>query len=185
MTASNPAGGRLDPGRGILRTGRKGLVSLNAESRIRLPRRSLREWGCFGEAVLCLGLARLAIGCVRFRHLSRRLGRPNEETPAESPRHQDTPTRLVSWAIDAAGRRTPWKSTCLVRALAAHAMLHRRGISSTLYLGVDPGSGPARTLDAHAWLRSGTCVVTGGEVMDRFTPVASFADPSAEARSGA
>jgi hypothetical protein len=48
-------------------------------------------------------------------------------------------------------------------------MLRRRGIRSTLYLGVarDP-------ITAHAWLRVGALNVTGGQDVARYAVVASF-----------
>ena len=50
-------------------------------------------------------------------------------------------------------------------------MLRRRGIPSTLYLGMtrDP-------VAAHAWLRVGDTNVTGGRDVERYAVVASFAD---------
>jgi hypothetical protein len=56
-------------------------------------------------------------------------------------------------------------------------MLHRRGIPSTLYLGVaKPSPGSDTPLEAHAWLRSGAVHVTGGARVDRYAVVATFAD---------
>lgn len=77
----------------------------------------------------------------------------------------------VRWAVETMARVLPWKPVCLPQALAAKKMLHRRGISSTLYLGVDP----ARDLDAHAWVRVGGTIVTGGPRPDRFAVVSTFA----------
>jgi hypothetical protein len=64
-------------------------------------------------------------------------------------------------------------ATYLVQALAAKIMLTRRGICSTLYLGAaKAGEG----LAAHAWLRSGSVIVTGGPGRERFTVISTFAD---------
>jgi len=60
---------------------------------------------------------------------------------------------------------------CFPQALAATLMLRRRGIRSTLYLGVDPH----RDLDAHAWVRVGGLIVTGGPDEARFVVVSTFA----------
>jgi thiazole synthase ThiGH ThiG subunit len=51
-------------------------------------------------------------------------------------------------------------------------MLERRRIYSTLYLGT--GKNEKGELIAHAWLRSGSEIVTGGEEMKEFTVVGSF-----------
>ena len=65
----------------------------------------------------------------------------------------------VAGAVTAVARRLPGCNTCLVKALATDVMLRRRGLSSTLHLGVrPPGLG---TLDAHAWIDSDGAVVMG------------------------
>jgi hypothetical protein len=53
-------------------------------------------------------------------------------------------------------------------------MLQRRRIPSTLYFGV--AKDPDGNLKAHAWLRSGTQMVTGAAGRKQFTVVATFAD---------
>jgi hypothetical protein len=62
----------------------------------------------------------------------------------------------------------------LVQALAAKWMLQHRRIPSTMYFGV--AKDPTGQLLAHAWLRSGSEVLTGSEGRQRFTVVATFAD---------
>jgi hypothetical protein len=57
-------------------------------------------------------------------------------------------------------------------------MLQRRRISSTLYFGlVKDSSGQLKDLKAHAWVRSGTQVLTGARGRDECEVVATFADP--------
>ena len=58
-------------------------------------------------------------------------------------------------------------------------MLRRRGLPSTLYLGVARDGEAGSGARAHAWLRSGHVVVTGGAGREQFTVVASFADEDA------
>jgi len=77
----------------------------------------------------------------------------------------------VRWAVHVAATRTRWKPACLSRAVAAQSMLRRRSVASTLYLGVDP----ARSLEAHAWVRAGSVFVTGGDPQPtRFVVVSTF-----------
>ena len=57
--------------------------------------------------------------------------------------------------------------------MAAMKMLEKRGIESTLYLGMAKDETGA--LIAHAWLRSGPFYITGSEGMERFTVVGKFA----------
>jgi hypothetical protein len=101
--------------------------------------------------------------------LSRRLGVRMGETPAAvelNPKSHD-----VAWGIGAAARRVPWRSKCLEQAIAAKMMLRRRGVHSTLYLGVT-----REPTGAHAWVRVGGWNVTGGQDVSRYAVVASFAD---------
>jgi hypothetical protein len=53
-------------------------------------------------------------------------------------------------------------------------MLRRRGVPSTLYLGVmkDDTAG----LSAHAWVRSGDVVLTGATGRERFTVISTFTE---------
>lgn len=79
--------------------------------------------------------------------------------------------RLVAWAVAASARRLPWKPVCLPQAVTAQWMLRRRGIQSTLYLGTDP----ANQYNAHAWVRAGSVIVTGGDDPGRYIVVSTFA----------
>jgi hypothetical protein len=81
----------------------------------------------------------------------------------------------VSWAVENLGSRLWMNALCLPRALAAHAMLRRRGIASRLCLGVARERG---ALDAHAWLEVGNGKVVGGSEADGFTRLAEFGGAS-------
>ncbi len=120
------------------------------------------------EALAYLAVARLAVACLPFRVLARRLGVRQAETLTTGA--PDAMPSRVGWAVAAAARRTPWRSACLEQAIAAKAMLKRRGIEGTLYLGV-----AKHPTEAHAWLRVGERNVTGGTDVGRFAVVASFA----------
>jgi hypothetical protein len=81
--------------------------------------------------------------------------------------------RQIARAIALMHRHTPWQTHCLARAFAGMNMLNRRNIESTLYLGT--GKDENGKMIAHAWLRSGDIYVTGADVMDQFTVVATYA----------
>jgi hypothetical protein len=70
--------------------------------------------------------------------------------------------RLI-FAVRAMGARVPWRSDCLVQALAAQHWLASMGIGSSIHLGVKPSEAP---INAHAWLKVGDRVVLGGDVAD-------------------
>ena len=128
-----------------------------------------RDGARAAEALAYLALARAAVIVLPFRVLSRRLGVRHAETPAAAT--SDPASRRVAWAIAAAARRAPWRTECLEQAVAAKAMLRRRGIPSTLYLGM-----ARNPTAAHAWLRVGDLNVTGGRDVAQYAVVASFAD---------
>ena len=111
------------------------------------------------EAVCTLGLARLTILFVPFRRIAPVLGKTMAETSRDDREHMVVAAG-VSYAVETVARHTPWDSKCLARALAAKVMLRRRGVRSTLYLGL--GKDGMGGLLAHAWLRYGETIVTGG-----------------------
>ena len=137
---------------------------------LRLP---WRDRGLLAEATGWLLVARLALLLVPFRRLAPWLGRAMSESPKVSRRGDELSAR-VGWAVRTASRRTPWQTKCFAEAIAGKAMLKRRRVDSTLYLGLrkdDVGE-----LQAHAWLRCGGRVITGGRTSGGFTVVATFAE---------
>lgn len=67
--------------------------------------------------------------------------------------------------------KTPWESKCLVRALTTQRLVHRKGIETTLYLGV--GKDENGKMIAHAWIRCGEIYLTGGDG-SQYSTVAMF-----------
>ena len=100
-------------------------------------------------------LARLAVRFVPTARIFAWADRP----PRRIRRFAVDEIAWVSWAVENLGAK-PWiNALCLPRALAAHAMLRRRGIASRLCLGV------ARDRDAliaHAWVEIGKDKIVGG-----------------------
>ena len=68
----------------------------------------------------------------------------------------------IAFVVPRVAARVPWKSDCLVQALAAQRWLRSARIKSTLSIGVrqQPDAG----FEAHAWLSVGTTLVTGGDI---------------------
>ena len=79
---------------------------------------------------------------------------------------------LLSKTFRRVVRFTTWTITCFDRSITAKYLLKRKGMQSTLYLGVAKES-PNR-ITAHAWLRCGNIIVTGKEEMGRFTRMVCF-----------
>jgi Transglutaminase-like superfamily len=119
------------------------------------------------EAAVMLMLSRLA---VRFLPPARIFAWANRP-PRRTDRFAIDEVGWVAWAVDNVGGRRWMHALCLPRALAAHAMLRRRGIASRVCLGV------ARTGDklaAHAWVEIGEDKVLGGAEANEFARIAEF-----------
>lgn len=65
---------------------------------------------------------------------------------------------------------TPWESKCLVQAISCKKMLQKKGIQTTLFLGVDPNFKTSK-MEAHAWLKMGDYILTGKQGYERFKVV--------------
>lgn len=118
-----------------------------------------------GTAML-LAAVRVGLWVLPFRSVHRALSalgnRPRTRGRGEPP------VERIVWAVGAAAQLVP-RATCLVRALAAQALLARRGYASQLRLGVSGGSG--RSFEAHAWIEQDGRVLIGGPVEARYVPL--------------
>jgi hypothetical protein len=137
-------------------------------------RRTRAERALLVEALVLLGIARLAVLVLPFRWLAVSLGKPMKETGTEANPSDLLCARMVGQAVCSAARYTPWESVCLPQAVAGQWMLKRRNIAATLYLGVAKDETKSDSLGAHAWLRYGNAILTGREGHLRFTVVAAF-----------
>jgi len=78
---------------------------------------------------------------------------------------------FIAQAVDDIGSRSWMRMACLPRALAAHAMLRRRGITSRLCLDVAPAHAG---LSAHAWIELGHKVVVEDFESSHFVRLIEF-----------
>ena len=116
------------------------------------------------EAVFLILTIRLGLQLLSLRTLGRALARLERlqmvcfHVDASSPED-------IARAVARASARVP-RATCLIRALAIHALLERRGHPSRLRLGFvrDRNGG----LRGHAWVESGGGVVVGGGEVLRY-----------------
>jgi hypothetical protein len=124
------------------------------------------------EAGSALILSGLAAGILPFAWVARllRMSRTDSSESAQAPLMKRE-ARRVRWAIHQAAARSPFPFVCLARSLAARIMLWRRGVPSTLRLGVRKAE--CGSLDAHAWLiAAGVCV--SGDGQESFAEVGRF-----------
>jgi hypothetical protein len=71
----------------------------------------------------------------------------------------------VAFIIALLGRKLPWRSDCLIQAIAGRRWLLRLGIETKITIGVEQPEGGG--FGAHAWLVHGETVILGGNI-DRY-----------------
>jgi len=102
-----------------------------------------RDAGRLVEAAFELRRARQQVATTRLVAVSPPVA-PTDASPARLGAGRRT------WAsVDLAARWLAPGSTCLMRALAAHAMLQRRGVASAIRVGVGRETS---AIHAHAWI---------------------------------
>jgi hypothetical protein len=111
-----------------------------------------------------IGLARIRPHGVMERNRKVAILRATENSPAEIVRRCDE----AAFFISRMAARVPWRSDCLVQALAGQRWLARLGIPSEIVVGTAKLANGQ--FDAHAWLRHGDRVVLGGDI-SRFQPL--------------
>lgn len=86
------------------------------------------------------------------------------------PDQRDMVSR-VAFAVPRVASRLPFRSDCLIQATAAQNWLARKGIASEVVIGARNQGQEGFT--AHAWLKVGDLVVTGGDICTYlpFSPV--------------
>jgi hypothetical protein len=140
------------------------------------PRRGrLSKSALIIEAYLYLLLARLVLEGFGFLRLTGLFSSPLRK-PELAGRPRRRARKEVQGAIFYVWRRFPWKPNCFHRALAAQAMLRRRGVSTTLYYGAT--TLPERGLTGHVWVQDGPIGVVGHIAAKGFRVLARFPEPS-------
>ena len=138
-----------------------------------LLRRPATDWCLLVEAIAVLVWSKIRLQTIPFAVLTSDLGVQQADTFRQISATDRKQSSKISWAVQTAAHYVPLRLVCLPQAMAASFMLGRRGISSTLYLGVKIDQANAFT--AHAWLRSGLKWVTGGAARHGHSVVAQFA----------
>ena len=123
------------------------------------------------EAWMTLGLSRGMVLTLPFRWIAPRL---QARLPDSAHVSGQAEARAVGWALRVASKYTPWTSNCLAQALAGKRMLHRRKLTSTIFLGVRKGE--QDEFEAHAWLDCGSVTLTGGHDHAGYSVVSSYPD---------
>lgn len=117
------------------------------------------------EVACRLLAARLALLAIPFAKMSRQFGtfvapddpRVNAPIPLD-PRSAGL-VEDIGWGIRATAPFMPFQSLCLQQAMAAQAMLRRRGIACRMHFGA--GRNGTGAMIAHAWVEAAGIEVTG------------------------
>ena len=119
------------------------------------------QWLDLLRAAIELAYANRRMGSLRVSELALSLGGPNAQSVPLSLAQSAFVSR-VAFAVPRMGSRVPWRSDCLVQAMAAQRWLKSAGLPSEIFIGArnDGEDGMA----AHAWLKVGAEMVTGGDI---------------------
>jgi hypothetical protein len=126
-----------------------------------------RRW-LLAEAFATLLAARCSLVLLPVRWIFRWLESPphNPAVPDRSETVED-----IRWAVLTVARYGTLSFVCFPQALAAHAMLRRRGIRSIMHYGVRRSAD--RRMRAHTWLEVDHRMLLGGESAMLFAPIHS------------
>lgn len=123
--------------------------------------------GLLIEAALALIYARLRLTVLPFK---RAIQAPHSTPPSRNnPAEAASAATQVAWAIELAARQMPFHARCLPQAMAGQRMLLRRGIHSTLCIGLARDS--CKGVASHAWVRVGPRIALGGPDTHHFALV--------------
>ena len=120
----------------------------------------------FFEAMQITLVTKLLLAILPFQKYSQKLGIPHKETKSDPSLQALLVIDSVHKTIRRCSIYLPFKENCLIDAIVAKKMLKKRNIGSTIYLGAALLN--KTRLIAHAWLRSGSVIITGKKEMEKY-----------------
>lgn len=136
----------------------------------------IRYWLGAVETALALGIAWGLVFVLPFRWTARWFG--GAVAPSSRIVISEKPianARYVAARLRRVAAHMPWRTTCLVQALAGLLLLRRRGTPTTIRFGVNRDGGE---FSAHAWLLVGDTIVLGADNAPGFQPLADYRSES-------
>lgn len=132
----------------------------------KLSRLSAQDWTILVQAWALLFILDIALRLLPFRSVLALCDRPRCRQPpaGELP----PPIERCVWLSELAGRYHPVRSTCLKQALALSILLKRRGMATTLRIGVSRETGD---FTAHAWLEADERIIFGLQEGRTYAPL--------------
>jgi hypothetical protein len=138
------------------------------------PRPGFSDWPwlaafCF-RALWELARARIAFARFEVKHIQRRNADTARVPRAAGNGASERTLSRIAYVIPRISDRLPWRSDCLIQAMAAQSWLRALGSASTIRLGVEnPKDGE---FGAHAWLICDDRIITGGDI-ERYDTILS------------
>lgn len=124
------------------------------------------------ESLVDLAYARLILHHTRPKDILHRNVAMQRRAASLQPQRADHAIRAagdeVAFIILRLARRLPWRTDCLVQAIAGQRMLTRRGLVSEIVVGTAKHADG--TFEAHAWLSCAGTIILGGDIA-RFKPL--------------
>ena len=106
--------------------------------------------------------ARVAFGRLEARAILARNHAVQASACTEAASSNPALAQRIGYIIPRISARLPWRSDCVIQAMAAQNWLAANGLASEIQIGVErPVDGP---FGAHAWLVHAGVVVTGGDI---------------------
>ena len=118
--------------------------------------------------------ARLAFARLKAADIPMRNRAAAEATRTGSGNEPAVIVARIGYVLPRISARLPWRSDCLVQAIAAQNWLAAGGMASEIRIGVERAEETG--FGAHAWLVHGETVVTGGDI-DRYHLLLTQGDP--------
>lgn len=106
--------------------------------------------------------ARLAFTRFEARHIRQRNDHSLQMNGAGETNADPALVARIAYVIPRISARVPWRSDCVIQAMAAQDWLAEHGLESEIRIGVErPADGK---FGAHAWLVHREMIVTGGDI---------------------
>lgn len=144
------------------------------------PRRGLVTEACLNLLAVEARLRLLPLKNQGMGDMARAADPARAEALAEASEAERQAARDVGWAVTRAAAYFPFPLRCLAQALAARAMLRRRGVGSLIHVGVARPDSAA--FEAHAWLEAAGVEVTGYPVPPQLREIGCLASDGAGRR---
>lgn len=122
------------------------------------------------------GIIRLAILTLPFGYLSPRYGVYSRDDQLSALATSEQ--QMLAWRLgrvaEIVSRYTPWESKCLVQSLMVLTCLGYYRIPYVMHLGATLTRDSNASMKAHAWVKVGRWVVSGGDGHQAFGILATF-----------